>query len=82
MDEIVSVHAAKTSLSRLLARVEAGQRVVIARAGGPIADLVPHAGTARTPGTLAGCIVIGPGAFSWPDEEIAAMVYRDDVDPA
>ena len=82
MDEIVNVHAAKTSLSRLLARVEAGHRVVIARAGKPIADLVPHAGPGRTPGTLAGDIVIGPDAFSWPDDEIAAMFYGDDVDPA
>lgn len=36
----VSVHEAKTHLSRLLARVEAGDEVVISRAGTPVARLV------------------------------------------
>jgi prevent-host-death family protein len=39
--EIINVHAAKTNLSRLLTRVEAGEEVVIGRAGHPIAKLVP-----------------------------------------
>lgn len=38
----VNVHEAKTHLSRLLEAVEAGESVTIARAGKPIADLVPH----------------------------------------
>ena len=38
---MVSVHEAKTHLSRLLRRVESGEEVVIARAGRPIAKLVP-----------------------------------------
>ncbi len=37
----VNVHEAKTHLSRLLARVAQGEEVVIARAGKPIARLVP-----------------------------------------
>lgn len=37
----VNVHEAKTQLSKLLARVEAGEEVVIARAGKPVARLVP-----------------------------------------
>jgi prevent-host-death family protein len=36
----VNVHDAKTNLSKLLARVEAGEEVVIARAGVPVARLV------------------------------------------
>ena len=36
----VSVHEAKTHLSRLLVRVEAGDEVVINRAGTPVARLV------------------------------------------
>lgn len=40
-DVTVNVHEAKTHLSRLLARVEAGERILIARAGKPIAALVP-----------------------------------------
>jgi len=39
----VNVHQAKTHLSRLLRRVEAGEEVVISRAGKPIARLVPVA---------------------------------------
>jgi prevent-host-death family protein len=39
----VNVQEAKTRLSHLLARVEAGQDVVIARDGNPIARLVPVA---------------------------------------
>ena len=35
------MHEAKTHLSRLLARVEAGEEVLISRAGRPIARLVP-----------------------------------------
>lgn len=38
---IVNVHEAKTNLSRLLARVEAGEEIVIARGGKPIARLEP-----------------------------------------
>jgi len=39
--EMVNVHEAKTHLSRLLERVEGGERIVIARAGKPIAVLSP-----------------------------------------
>lgn len=38
---IYNVHEAKTQLSRLLARVAEGDEVVIARAGEPVAKLVP-----------------------------------------
>ena len=39
---VFNVHEAKSSLSRLLELVESGERVTIARAGKPVADLVPH----------------------------------------
>lgn len=38
---IVNVHQAKTHLSRLLRRVAAGEEIVIARSGRPVARLVP-----------------------------------------
>jgi len=41
----VNVHEAKTHLSRLLARVEAGESVVIARSGRPVAWLTPYEDT-------------------------------------
>jgi prevent-host-death family protein len=43
--KIVNVHEAKTHLSRLLKRVAAGEEVVIAKAGRPIARLIPFAKT-------------------------------------
>jgi prevent-host-death family protein len=39
--ESVNVHDAKTRLSKLLARVEQGEEIIIARAGRPVARLVP-----------------------------------------
>ena len=39
--DVVNVHEAKTHLSRLLERVEHGEEIVIARAGKPVARLVP-----------------------------------------
>jgi prevent-host-death family protein len=52
----VNVHEAKTHLSRLLLRVEAGEEVVIARAGRPVARLVPvrPARGRRRPGRFVG----------------------------
>jgi prevent-host-death family protein len=39
----VNIHEAKTRLSQLVALAEKGERVVIARSGIPVAELVPHA---------------------------------------
>lgn len=59
MADTVNVHEAKTHLSRLLARVEAGERIVIARAGHPVAELIPTGTRApRTPGMDRGKVVI------------------------
>lgn len=41
MSDIVNIHEAKTHLSRLLERVRRGRTVIIAKAGHPIARLVP-----------------------------------------
>ena len=49
----INIHQAKTQLSRLLKRVEAGEEVIVARAGKPVAKLVPLAGRKRRePGLL------------------------------
>ena len=55
---IVNVHRAKTQLSRLLEAAESGEDVVIARAGKPVARLVPVDSDERTPGRLRGCITL------------------------
>ena len=54
---IVNIHEAKTNLSRLLEKVRAGQEVIIAKRGVPIARLCPLAPLAvRTPGLLDGTV--------------------------
>lgn len=59
--KIVNVHEAKTHLSRLLADVERGAEVTIARAGRPIARLVPAGPAAkRELGLERGQIWIAP----------------------
>lgn len=50
---VVNVHEAKTQLSRLLERLEAGEEIVIARAGVPVARLLPFKPVSeRKPGRL------------------------------
>ena len=62
----VNTHEAKTHLSKLLARVEAGEEIVIARSGKVIARLIPIHQTQREVrlGTAAGTARLLPG---WDD---------------
>jgi len=46
-DTIVNLYEAKTSLSRLVERAAAGEEIVIAKAGKPMAKLVPAATSTR-----------------------------------
>ncbi len=41
MSSTVNIHAAKTQLLKRVARAERGERITIARAGKPVAQLVP-----------------------------------------
>lgn len=56
----VNVHEAKTHLSKILDRVSAGEEIIIAKAGKPVARLVPihTVGEPRTPGTYSGRIAV------------------------
>ena len=70
----VNVHEAKTHLSRLLAQVEAGEEVIIARNGKPVAQLVRCKKRGkRQPGSMAGLFTV-PDSFFDPlsEEELAA----------
>ncbi len=60
MTKQVNMHEAKTQLSRLGELVQKGERIVVAKAGKPVFDLVPHRGPAveRKPGRMTGRIVI------------------------
>ena len=61
----VTIHAAKTNLSQLLARVEAGEEIVLARGKVPIAKLVPlvPVGVRRQFGAMRGQFTIDPAFF-------------------
>ncbi|MBI4697886.1 MAG: type II toxin-antitoxin system Phd/YefM family antitoxin [Nitrospirae bacterium] len=60
MSATVNIHEAKTYLSRLLARVGEGEEVIIAKAGKPVARLIPIAKRSRQrmPGSAKNKIVI------------------------
>jgi len=64
----VGVHEAKTNLSKLLARVEAGEDIVITRGGEPVAKLVPIQRRSRPNlGFMAGQIWIADDFDETPD---------------
>lgn len=67
----VNMHEAKSQLSHLAERVLAGDKVVIARAGKPCVDILPHQPqtTTRQAGRLKGKIVI-PDDFDQTSEDI------------
>ena len=71
----VNVHEAKTHLSRLLERVEAGEEIVVARAGKPVAKLVPY--ERRSPkdvrGIWKGRVWIADDFDDTPEEVIRAF---------
>jgi prevent-host-death family protein len=69
MTTTVNTHEAKTHLSRLLAQVEAGGEVIIARSGKPVARLVRVESTppVRRLGTARGMITLLEG---WDDPDM------------
>lgn len=62
MSQPINLYDAKTQLSQLVERAAAGEEIVIAKAGRPMARLVPlkPATIARVPGALKGKVAIGP----------------------
>jgi prevent-host-death family protein len=79
----VNIHEAKTNLSRLLERVQAGEEVVICRAGKPIARLqkieAPENRPLRQPGGWEGKVWMADDFDELPPEILAAF-YGDDED--
>ena len=76
--EVINVHHAKTHLSRVLEQVLAGEEVIIARNGEPIAKLVPLANTPRRPGRLKGKIRLGE-SFDEPLPVAIAAAFRGEL---
>lgn len=71
----VKIHAAKTTLSQLIERAQAGEEIIIARGDVPVAKLVPLTPTEprRQPGTLRGLVVVEDAFFEpLPESELAA----------
>jgi prevent-host-death family protein len=72
---VVTIHQAKTNLSRLIHKASRGQEVIISRGSKPVARLVPigEIEGERKPGSLKGKLVIGPEFFEpLPPTEVSA----------
>lgn len=79
---MMNVHEAKTHLSRLLELVEAGETITIARAGKPIADLVPHHGVEIVFDGFHGQFQVAAGYnLDEPDDEVNALFEASAVAP-
>jgi prevent-host-death family protein len=63
---IVTIHKAKSTLSRLIKKVSAGEEVIIARGDKPVARLISVGETKgkRQPGSLKGKLHVGPEFFA------------------
>ena len=68
--DAVSIHDAKTHFSRLVARAEAGEEIVVRRGAKPVAKLIAYepATEPRSPGRLRDRIVIADGFDETPEE--------------
>jgi prevent-host-death family protein len=67
-----NIHEAKTHFSQLIEKVNKGEKIIIANAGNPIAELVPIQNkiTRRLPGLAKGQVIIKPGFDKLPKEII------------
>jgi prevent-host-death family protein len=68
--DAVSIHEAKTHFSRLVARAEAGEEIVVRRGPKPVAKIVAYRAptTPRRPGALKGQVVIAEDFDETPAE--------------
>lgn len=77
MSTVINLHAAKTQLSRLVDRAAAGEEIVIARGGKPVARLTALRPTERRrrPGLLRGKIRIADDFDAPLPESLLAAFY-------
>jgi prevent-host-death family protein len=75
----VNIHEVKTHLSRLLERVTVGERVVISKAGRPLAGLVPRQTIPVVFGGLASELSDDDDSFTTVDPDIQRLFYGDDA---
>lgn len=72
---VVTIHQAKTNLSRLIQRAAGGEEVIIARGSKPVARLVPfgEGNGKRQPGSFKGQLSVGSEFFErLPADELSA----------
>ncbi len=76
---VINIHEAKTHLSRIIEEVAAGKEVIIAKAGKPMARLIPmkRAVTRKHLGLLKGKIKIPPD-FNKPLPETVVRLFERD----
>lgn len=74
--EQFNIHDAKTNLSRIIARVERGEEVIISRAGRPVAKVIPLPGRVqcRGRGSLRGKLVLAP---DWDSDAVNESIAAD-----
>ncbi|MCP4638801.1 MAG: type II toxin-antitoxin system Phd/YefM family antitoxin [bacterium] len=77
---IVNISEAKTHLSRLVQRVSEGEKIIIAKAGKPVAKLVPYSpsGKPRQPGFWKGRVRMADDFDVLPEDMAAA--FRDEAE--
>ena len=74
----VGIHEAKTTLSKLVARVEAGEEIVLTRGGVPVARIAPLRGDAPPRGVGSGAWKDMPPV----DPEVFAPMTDEELDEA
>ena len=68
---VVNMHEAKSNLSQLVKRAAAGEEIIVAKAGEPVAKIVPYTAPPkkpRVPGSMKGQIWIAPDFDEIPEE--------------
>lgn len=77
---LVNIHAAKTHLSRLVERAAAGEEIVIAKNGKPLAKLVPYLEkrSPRTGGSMRGRIWMADDFDAPLPPDLLALFYGEE----
>jgi len=76
---VCNISQAKAQLSALIEQVRKGNEVILAKAGKPVARLIPYGGLSRprTPGSMAGEIWIAPDFDSLPKDMAEALGIQE-----
>lgn len=78
----MNIHEAKTHLSKLVEQAAAGEEIIIAKAGKPMAKLVPYTPpiAPRTGGFLAGQIWEADDCWE-PDQDLIEQMTAGELEP-